>query len=305
MNNFSFEKIVMNTIIHLKIVTDEDEIIVKPLAKNSLKHFDYVVDKFSRFDSDSELSRLNGNNDRYYKVSEELYSLIEKTEELYNLSSGAYDPTILDVLEKYGFDKNKDYSLVDNQEKLEQELSLILKNRKNFKHIKFNKKELKINLSGTRIDLGGIGKGYAIDLACDYLLKNNIENFVLNAGGDIRAHGMNESGNIWTAGLSIPKQPDSIFGKITLNNCSLASSGTWANKYKSFNHLIDTSSSRSLQKDIQTFVVSEKSIDTDSLATVLALMGQKGLELLQTKKIGGMIVQNDQAITNDYFPEFN
>ncbi|MCA9381704.1 FAD:protein FMN transferase, partial [Candidatus Dojkabacteria bacterium] len=181
----------------------------------------------------------------------------------------------IDFLEVYGYDKNYDFSKLENP-KLDSLVEDIAKKKKSWNEIEIDKKEKKIKLAeGQRIDLGGIGKGYAIDLAFNHL-KNVCPNFLINAGGDIRSSGKNLENKYWLTEL---KTPDGSAGQIELENMSLSSSGSWARKVKQFHHLIDPRLGKPVEKNYSTvFVLGDTSIKTDTWATALFILGQETAE---------------------------
>ncbi len=181
---------------------------------------------------------------------------------------------------------------------------MLLKNRADYKDVKLNKAESSIQLaSKQKIDLGNIGKGYAIDLATKTLSKK-LTSFYINAGGDVYASGLNESSSPWNIGLSIPEKATSIFGSIKLENMSLAGSGSWAIKYKDFHHLLNPKTGKPVKDISQSFVIHKSAMMADGLATLLFLTGKNGLAILETQKIGGLIIKDNQAISNKYFPTY-
>lgn len=292
----------MNTDITIKVISELGTIETYDLINKTFLQFDLVVNKFSRFDENSELSILNNSWGKKTKVSPELFSLINTAVELAKLSNGLFDPTIHDLLETYGYDKMKNFD--KNPDKINKEVRLLLKNRQSYESIKLDAERLTIQLMPKqKIDLGNIGKGYAIDLAAN-ILSQKIDNFFINAGGDIFAKGKNEQNQKWSVGLSIPENINSVFGTILLDNNSLACSGSWAIKYKDFHHLLNPKTGKPMKDISQSFVIHKSAMMADGLATLLFLTGTKGLAILEEQKIGGLIIKDNQAISNKYFPQY-
>ncbi|MCA9386846.1 FAD:protein FMN transferase [Candidatus Dojkabacteria bacterium] len=263
----------MNTDIDITVIQDgQSTIEIQESIENAYGEFDRIVKKFTRFNEDSELSNLNRQSGKWVKVSEELVFLVEYMLNMSKKTDGAFDPTIIDFLEVYGYDKNYDFSKLENP-KLDKLVADIAKKKRSWKDIEVDKKENKIKLvEGQRIDLGGIGKGYAIDLAFDHLKKTS-DNFLINAGGDIRSNGKNNEDKFWVVEL---KTPDGSAGQLELKNMSLSSSGSWARKVKQFHHLIDPRLGKPAEKNYSTvFVLGETSIQTDTWATALFILGQE------------------------------
>jgi thiamine biosynthesis lipoprotein len=200
----------------------------------ALDQFHNVVKRFTRFNENSELSNLNRRSGEWTFVSSELYSLVQTMMQFSKDTSGAFDPTVIDFLEVYGYDANYDFSKLDNVD-LDNIVKDIAKKRPGWQEIEM-KKQGSDNLiklaKGQRIDLGGLGKGYAIDLA--YSALSSLSNFMINAGGDIRTKGVNEKGSAWSARLLHKDKNDELrtFSTMKLYDEALACSGSWAKKSK-------------------------------------------------------------------------
>ncbi len=271
------EKNFMNTVITFKVVqAKQNTVDILDSIEKGFDQFDRIVKQYTRFNEDSELSNLNRNSGSWTKISAEFFELIEYMLNLAKETDGCFDPTIIDFLETYGYDKNYDFSKLDNP-KLDDMVKNISVTRASFKDIELDKKNLKVKLvKGQRIDLGGVGKGYAIDCAFDELEKVS-DNFLIDAGGDIRAKGKNEKGEVWKVALKNKNESGEIveIGFIELDNKSVASSGSWARKVKQFHHLINPKTGLPENKYTTVYVVAQKGIDADAWGTALFVGGEK------------------------------
>ncbi len=271
------DKRFMNTLITFKVVRDNQATVdILDAIENAFGEFDRIVKSYTRFNEDSELSNLNRKSGEWVEVSNEFIHLIAYMLNLSKESNGAFDPTIIDFLDLYGYNKNYDYSNLDNPElnKLVEEL---VKNRPSYKDIKIDEENRKVKLvKGQRIDLGAIGKGYAIDCAFTKL-KVASNNFLIDAGGDIRSWGRNEKDNLWSVGLKSEdiNGKESVFSMIELDNKALASSGSWARKIKQFHHLINPKTGLPENKYKTVYVMANDAITADSWATTIFVGGDK------------------------------
>lgn len=302
----------MNTVVRIRVVTDSPTVATRNDINTAFAQFDDVVRKFTRFNDTSQLAVLNQNSGKEYPVSAELFQIVEIMLQIAGLSGGAYDPTIIDLLEAYGYGKNMDFSKLDRPE-LFREIKAITALRASFSEIKLNKKKLTIKLvKGQRLDLGSIGKGYAIDLAAGILLKH--QGFIINAGGDIRAGGKNLDGNYWKAGLLKTAPPNAkisdpgFFGYVELKDSSVAGSGGWARKVGFFHHLLNPKSGLPINEVSQTYITGPDSIQTDAWSTALFAMGVPGLKVMEKNTgLEGLIVMSNGKIKTtrgfNYFPE--
>lgn len=271
----------MNTTITFKVVQDKESTVeIMDAIEAGFGEFDRIVKTYTRFDDKSELSNLNRQPDRWINISKEFYYLIEYMLNLAKVTDGAFDPTVIDFLEIYGYDKNYDFSKLEKPE-LDALVEKIAKERPSWKEIELDKENLRVKLvKDQRIDLGGIGKGYAIDCAFNKL--NKFENFFIDAGGDIRVKGNNEKGELWTVDLLAMNQKGQkeIVGQIKLDNESIAGSGSWARKFKQFHHLINPKTGKPQNTFSTVFVQAPTSIESDSWATALFIGGEEIVKVM-------------------------
>lgn len=272
------EKPFMNTVITIKVVqNDESTVQILDAIEKAFGEFDRIVKKFTRFNENSELSNLNRNAGNWTQISEEFVELIEYMLNLAKTTDGKFDPTITDFLEIHGYDKNYDFSKLNNPD-LDKIILERVKNRKSWKDIEVDKKNLKVKLAEKqKIDLGGVGKGYALDLA-GIELRKVTNNFLVDGGGDIFASGKNEKNEDWIVAM---KTKEGIKGYLPISNMALASSGSWARKVRDFHHLIDPTTGKSAERNYNTvFVLAPTGMLADSWATSLFVGGEQLAETL-------------------------
>jgi thiamine biosynthesis lipoprotein len=174
-------------------------------------------------------------------------------------------------------------------------------NRPSYKDIHLDKKNLTITLAPKqRLDMGSIGKGYAIDLA--YEVLSEFPGYIINAGGDIRAKGENLLGKPWSIALykaQLPnKIPDrhNILGKISLRNQSIAGSGGWARRVGFFHHLINPRSGLPENNSSQSYVLADEAISADAWATTVFILGQPGIELAKRMGLEALLIDSQGQI---------
>jgi thiamine biosynthesis lipoprotein len=277
MGMISRQKDFMKTVITFHVIKGDSKTVdVQNAIEEGFYEFERIVKSFTRFEDTSELSNLNRNSGKWVSVSKELFELVEFMLKMSGDTDGAFDPTIIDFLEVYGYDKNYDFSKLDNP-KLDEFVKKIADERPSWKEIKLDEKNSRIKLAeNQRIDLGGIGKGYAVDCAFEKLSKVS-SNFIIDAGGDIRTSGLNEKSEPWQVGLKA-KNKDGVeetVGIVELSNYALASSGSWSRKVKQFHHLIDSRSGKPIETDYSTvFVTAQTSMLSDAWATAIFVLGE-------------------------------
>jgi len=287
----------MNTVIEITVAKHPSEptVEVEDKIMQALDEFHLVVKKFTRFDENSELSNLNRRSGEWTKVSSELFYLVESMLKLSKDTNGAYDPTVIDFLETYGYDPGYHFGKLDSKD-LDKMVEKLSKERPSWKEILMDKEKGMIKLArGQRIDLGGIGKGYAIDLAYSALLP--ISNYLINAGGDIRVRGNNEAGKPWNLELIHQDRSNNTtpLFSVPVQDKALACSGSWARKVKQFHHLIDPKTGKPENKTKTVYVLSDKAIDADGLATAIFVGGKELLSTLPYS-VDALIIDSDDNV---------
>lgn len=271
----------MKTTITIKVVREQENTIdILDAIENAFGEFDRIVKTYTRFEETSELSNLNRQQERWITISSEFFYLIEYMITLADKTNGAFDPTVIDFLETYGYDKNYDFSKSEKPE-LDNLVRKLVTERPSYKDIELDKKNLKVKLAkNQKIDLGGIGKGYAIDCAFEKL--NSLNNFLIDAGGDIRVKGKNDNNELWLIDLLTinDKSQKEVVGQVRLDNESIAGSGSWARKFKQFHHLINPRTGKPENKFSTVYVQAPTAIESDSWATALFVGGESILKVM-------------------------
>ncbi|MBY0472891.1 FAD:protein FMN transferase [Patescibacteria group bacterium] len=132
------------------------------------------------------------------------------------------------------------------------------------------------------IDPSGIVKGWAIKNAAELLKERGVENFYIEAGGDIQTSGMNAEGNEWNVGIRNPFNKNEIVKVIYPRGRGVATSGS----YERGNHIYNPlAPEESLREVVSITVIGPDVLEADRFATAAFAMGQKGVEFIET--LGG------------------
>lgn len=140
---------------------------------------------------------------------------------------------------------------------------------------------------GQRVDLGGIGKGYAADICREFYIQNGIRSAMINLGGNVQVLGRKPDGLPWKVGICDPKGPrDNIIGYIEAEDCSVVTSGSYERYYeikgKRYSHIIDPVTGGPVSTDVESAtVISPSSACADALATACVVSGTgRSVELI-------------------------
>ncbi|MCR5861306.1 FAD:protein FMN transferase [Flavobacterium sp. J372] len=248
-------------------------------AVNEIRRIEALL---TTYNEKSQTSLINANAGiKPVAVDKEVFELIARSIAISNITQGAFDITY-GGLDKslWNFDRNM--SALPSKEEALQSVHLI-----NFKNIELdnNNGTVFLKQKGMRIGFGGIGKGYAAEMAKRLLIKNNVQSGIVNASGDLTAWGMQPSGKPWRIGISNPDDPAKVFSYLDISGKAVATSGNYE-KYvmiggKKYSHTIDPKTGLPVTGIKSVTVISENAEFADAMATPVSVMGiNAGLHLV-------------------------
>jgi thiamine biosynthesis lipoprotein len=246
---------------------------------NYIKQFDSlfaVVNKsLSTYISDSDISKLNRNE--ITKVDQHFENVFKASKVIYRQTEGIFDPTIGNVVNAWNFGAEKNKFLTDSRT-IDSLMRFVGFNRVGLvdAHIKKNKESY--------LEFNAIAKGYGIDVIADYLESKDVDNYIVDIGGDMRASGINlESKKEWTVGIDDPNfdGTQSYSKVITLKDEGMATSGTYR-KFKTdeggnrYAHIINTKTGYPTKTNVLSVsVIAPNCMLADGYATAFQAMGVK------------------------------
>lgn len=253
----------------------------------------------SSWDSDSETSLINRNAGiKPVRVSEELFRLIERCNQISEITNGAFDISYGALDELWNFKGRMSFLPTDQQ--VRRVLAHV-----GYKHILLNEEEMTVFLAkpGMKISFGGIGKGYAVDRAKELLVSKQVAAGVINASGDLTTWGTKVSGEKWLLGIANPNNRSKIFSWLPIVEASVATSGN-TERYvlvnnKKYTDIIDPRIGYPIEKTIQSVSVFSKNAELcDALSTAILVLGRDaGLSLVN--QLGGtevIIIDSENKI---------
>ena len=252
--------------------------------------------RFSRFEPSSELSRLNASAGARFKVSPQMLRLLLLSMHLAERSGGLFDPTVLRRLEAAGYDRT--FEQVTGR--VEEPPAAIRPEGVSWKDVTIDQAHRTVTLPpASGIDLGGIGKSWAVDRLSSIIGKPGM----VNAGGDLFAAGRPHDADAWLVGVENPFFPERDLAVLAVRDRGVATSTTrrrqWLDGRRWSHHLIDPSSGEPSTSDaVQVAAVAESCLLADYHAKVALLMGLSGgLDYLAaTGGVEGLMVGTDKVV---------
>ena len=236
-----------------------------------------IDDAMSTYKATSEVSKVNAEAAKHpVAVSAELYDLLQTALDYSRITEGAFDITYASVGYMYDFRER----VKPDQAHIDAALPAI-----NFKHVVLDPKARTVSFSypGVRIDLGGIGKGHAVDSGIAILQKRGIEHALVTAGGDSRIIG-DRFGKPWIVGIRHPDRKEEVIARIPLVDTALSTSGDYERYFDEdgvrYHHIIDPKTGKSASKVRSTTVLASTATRTDGLSKTAFVLGpEQALEI--------------------------
>lgn len=281
----------MDTIITIKVVSAEKHKGADHAMKRAFAAFHQVEKVFSRFDPESEISRLTRAIGKAVPVSPMLFEALHFSLEVAERTNGSFDPAIGHEMEKHGF--NQHY-LTGYQQK-----TPVGQGSVSFRDIQLHPEERTVLIHRPLvIDLGAVVKGLAIDLAAREL--SGFDGFFINAGGDIYAGGSNVDGELWRTGIRHPQQENKILCALNVSNQAICTSGRYERispVNPNVHHLIDPKSGESPVELWSCTVIAPYAMLADTFSTAAFIQGaDQGMRLLEEEGLDGLFVKSSMRM---------
>jgi len=247
----------------------------------------------SSWKTTSETSNINKNAGvNPVKVSEELFSLIQRALKISNLTDGAFDISYASMDKLWKYDGSM--TQMPSKEAIKKSVAKV-----GYQDIIVDPKNSTVFLKnkGMKIGFGAIGKGYAADKAKKLLISNGVSGGIINASGDINSWGSKPSGSSWQVAITNPLNKNKAFAMLPIKD-AVVTSGNYE-KYVTFNsrrysHIIDPRTGYPSQGIISVTVFAPKAELADALATSVFVMGvETGIDRINQLKAVECIIITD------------
>jgi thiamine biosynthesis lipoprotein len=272
----------------------------------AISAFEEVFHEFERLDklltvwrNDSDVQRINAAaGDHAVPVAPEVREVLRLAREASDLTEGKFDITFGALADVWKFDQDQDNTVPD-QADIARRLPLI-----NYRKVELDDTAgtAYIAQKGIRIHLGGIGKGYAVDRAVAILRTRGVNDFIIQAGGDMYAGGM-KGDRPWRLGIRDPRGPeDRVFAAIDLSNGTFSTSGDYERAFvkdgRRYHHILDPATGQPAAGCRSVTLVTARAVFADALAKGVFILGaEKGMALIERlPDVEGVIVSDRNQV---------
>src|SRR5258705_5410807 len=259
-----------------------DPVALRAAGEEALDEIDRLEAQLSLYRNTSEIAHLNARAGRQaVRVTPSLFALLQQAKQLHQESGGAFDITIGPLVRCWGFMGGGGHS--PSPDELAEARS-----RVGMDLVQLRPEDFTVQFAreGVMLDLGAIGKGYAIERAVEVLRQAGVASALLHGGtSTVYALGKPPEAVAWKVAVENPQtqQPDgspSTLAAIPLKDEALSVSAVWGKSFeekgKTFGHVIDPRSGEPAKAALLAAVVLPSATATDALSTALLTLGSEG-----------------------------
>lgn len=282
----------MDTYMSVDVSSEKSESAAENMAIKIEQRVNQLDAALSRTQQAGDLYKLNHANGQPTEVSDDTYTALEKALEYAETTNGAFDPTMAPLTDLWGI--GTEHQQVPAQSDIDAALQTV-----GTQHVHVSGDSVQLD-GGSRIDLGGIAKGYAADLCAD-ILKDADADGLLVLGGNIYAVGTNE-GKDWNIGIADPDEPTDTVAAVAVHDLSVVTSGDYERYFEQdgvrYHHIFDPETGYPAASGLRSVtVIDENSTRADALTTALFVMGaDKGRAYCEKNDIAAVFITSDRQV---------
>lgn len=297
-------RLLLDTVVDIQILSSDEQHANQAIAA-AYEEIQRIEHLLGRYHANSQIVALNKNAGvGSVAVSQEVRELLQRGNDYGILTDGLFDIAIGALVDLWGIGTEQER--VPSEDEIQQTLPRINLAVLDLAH----PQGVSITQPGVSVDLGGIGKGYAIDRAWQTLKDHGVEKALINAGGNIRCIGTRVDGNPWRIGIRHPRQ-EGILGVIDVTEKAVATSGDYERYFMQdgmrYHHILDPRTGRPAQECQSVTILAPTAEMADVLSTAVFIMGtDAGMRFIEAQEgVEGMIVgRNGNPVFSSGFALF-
>lgn len=254
--------------------------------------FARVIGQMSQWDPASDLSCFNrAEAGIWQELPSEFMAVVAAALEIAEASDGAFDPCLGRLTENWGFGAAGAMGRVPDSADA----------GGGARRIDFDPDRRAIRRSADAVlDLSGIAKGYAVDLAAEWLLASGVRHFLIELGGELRGEGLQPDGQPWWVDVEMPPTASIPSWRVALHDLSVATSGNYRRGFTAdgthYSHSFDPATGRPIVNGVTSVtVLHRRCMMADGLATALTVLGpQRAIALADEQALAACVIAGDR-----------
>ena len=258
----------MGTIVSIT-VTHPDEVGARSMVERAFAEMERLESVLTRHRPEAPLARLNREG-RLDGPPPELRYVLGTAVRVADLSGGAFDPTVLPVLEAWAVARSAGRSTPTDAEVEHARW------RTGYQGVRLTEGAIVLERSGMGVTLDGIAKGFVVDETMAHLVADGAERVLVDAGGDMATGGAGSARDPWTVAVEDPHGDGAPDGLVRLAGGCVATSGDYLQGFtedRRHHHIIDPRTGRSPEATSAVTVLAGRAMDADALSTALMVLG--------------------------------
>lgn len=264
------------------VLHGDDPARLRSAGEEALHEIEALDAQLSLYRPESVIAWINAHAGREpVKVEPQLFRLLQRASELSRATDRAFDITIAPLMRAWG--------LAGGKGEIPSESDLnSARARVGASHLRLDGADFTVGfeLDGMEIDLGAIGKGYAIERAVEVLRESGVDSALIHGGtSTIYGLGTPPDADAWRVAISDPARPEPLPEAVDLRDCSLSVSAVHGKSFtrdgREYGHVIDPRTGEPTSAARLAAVWGPSPTDTDALSTALLVLGEPGLDTLR------------------------
>ena len=311
-NNLSGETMGTSYHISYQLPKGADEAAIQAAIDKRLQD---INDSMSTYQADSTISKFNQlGKDTPIAIDADFSHVLEASRQVYELSGGAFDPTVMPLIETWGFGSTMTVERLQSPPtalEIAQAKALV-----DFKSVIQKEQSIYKTKDGVELDFSAVAKGYGVDVIADVLRDDyQIRNYMVEIGGEVATSGVSAQQQPWQIAIDAPIEGSTVSARQTVavirqpinisNNMHLATSGNYRNSVvfdgKHYSHTIDPTTGEPIVGGAPSVTVAAETVAlADAWATALTAMPyEKALATAKEHNIAALFVILAKDISAD------
>lgn len=255
-------------------VVSDDENIAHRHIEAAIEEIRRIEKLLTTFSEESQTNLINKNAGiQPVKVDWEIFDLIERSLRISRITDGYFDISYGGI-DKSFWNFDREMKELPNPELIRDHLKLV-----NYQNVILDGEHQTVFLKekGMRIGFGGIGKGYAAEMAKRLLQKRGVISGIVNASGDLTTWGNQADGKPWTVGIADPDNAKQPFSYMNITDMAVATSGNYEKfvmiNGKKYSHTINPKTGMPVSGVKSVTIFCPNAEIADAMATPVSIMG--------------------------------
>jgi thiamine biosynthesis lipoprotein len=256
--------------------------VAKDFKRAALRWVSDFEARYSRFIPDSLIGRINSAAGKHWvEIDPETERMFALCQELFFFTRGVFDPTALPLIKLWNW--KADPPVIPDDAAIRSALQLV-----GWPNIQHRKGAIFLPREGMCIDLGGVGKEYAVDCVIELARAHGIQSVIVDFGQDVRAFGHPSDKLAWHIGLENPTQPGKCWAGVAIKDAAVATSGDYLRCFEQngrrYGHILDTRTGHPVCNGCAAVTVIAPSCTVAGIlsTTAFILGAEEGIKLIET-----------------------